>query len=75
MTRLNGVPDHDHSGAGQGGRVVRPRKMAAPRVQRVDEVAGSAGDEVRVRLRNTQAQDRDVTAFTTVSFEYQTENA
>jgi hypothetical protein len=36
-------------------------------------LAGSAGDEVRVRLRNTQAQDRDVTAFTTVSFEYQTE--
>jgi hypothetical protein len=32
---------------------------------------GSAGDEARVRLRNTQGQDRDVTAFVTVSIEYQ----
>lgn len=34
---------------------------------------GASGDEVRVRLRNTQGQDRTVTAFSTVSIEYQTE--
>lgn len=59
MTRINGVPDHDHSGAGQGGRAVRPRKMASPRVESVDEVDDpEVGEVVYVQPEGQQPEGR-----------------